>query len=50
MEQKQGCSSCKRKKFELTESEKTLSIIAAVIIFLSIYGIVSLVNDIISIF
>lgn len=50
MQEKQGCTSCKRKKFELNQSEKNLAWIAVGLIFFSIYGIVSLINDIISLF
>jgi cell division protein FtsL len=50
MEKTPGCSSCKNKDVKFSSYEKKMIWVALVMMVMSIYGIVSMVKDIISLF
>lgn len=52
MEEKKSCSSCKNKRegFVLSKQEKNYVYASIGIIFFTVYGIIQLVKDIISLF
>jgi hypothetical protein len=50
MEKIKGCTSCKEKELKFSSYEKKMIWIGFIMIFTSIYGLVSIIKDIISIF
>lgn len=50
--EKKGCNSCGKSKrgLEFSKTEKIYGAVAVVIVFFTVYGIIELVRDIISLF